>query len=265
MLRQRGGRHLVKHLDGLELLSLRNTGLTARGAAMLSEAPGFARVRALSLSSNALGDEGVGALAAARADRLEALELELTGLTPVGLETLSRSTAFPRLRALSVASHPNLMSADTLSVLRDTPGMPALRHVAIWGFTCLQDLPVAFGPGPLIPLLTHPTLEVVTAGEWLHLIEPWSIPRPPDPPNHRPGLIWDFAINAFAQPNWIGHAFSFVRGRSAYVALDLDEDHYFTVSSKDELEERLSKRDWVTSREVGPGRRLVVIALDAGR
>jgi uncharacterized protein (TIGR02996 family) len=144
----------------LEMLELTRTGVTGAGVAALARSPLMSRLRNLWLRENAIGREGLRALARAEAPALEELwlpetqlgnvgtilakarwpalwrlDLDNSGLTPSSVSALLRSDWFPRLRDLSLRG---LAFSQRSRSGSDAPRPVALRSLSL-GSPTLSD------------------------------------------------------------------------------------------------------------------------------
>ncbi len=144
----------------LEMLELTRTGVTGVGVAALARCPLMGHLKNLWLRENAVGREGLRALARAEAPALEELwlpdtqlgnvgtilakarwpalwrlDLDNSGLAPSSVAALLRSEWFPRLRALSLRG---LAFSSRASARSDGPRPVNLRNLSI-GSPALSD------------------------------------------------------------------------------------------------------------------------------
>ncbi|MBN9118343.1 MAG: TIGR02996 domain-containing protein [Planctomycetes bacterium] len=115
---------------GLEELRLRHVGLDAHGAEALARSPAVARLRALDLRNNPIGDTGLCELLAAPALRnLEALDLAMCQLSFTSVRALADWEGLRSVRSLNLQGN-HLRAADA-EIIRDSPRAQQLTELLV--------------------------------------------------------------------------------------------------------------------------------------
>jgi hypothetical protein len=125
-------------LKSLRALRLRNVGLGPEGARAITRAAFAPTLRRLDLSRNALADEGVRILAAARFDSLQDLDLGENDLGPAAIESLAQAQGLRALRVLGLhaKNEYEAVPSPAIEPLADAPNLDSLETVRVseyWG------------------------------------------------------------------------------------------------------------------------------------
>jgi uncharacterized protein (TIGR02996 family) len=115
------------HLGKLAELGLANTGASAAGLATLT----FPSLRALDVSGNKVGVQGVAALLSGSLPSLESLELAEAHLGDEGLRALLASPGAGTLRSLDLKK--NALSPEAAQLLADSHALPNLAYLSLSG------------------------------------------------------------------------------------------------------------------------------------